>query len=320
MVVTMIVSIGELLIDFIATEEGNLKDVKAFEKHPGGAPANVAVGLSRLGVESGLVSKVGDDPFGEFLLERLNDEGVRTFIAKDGERHTGVVFVQLIGAKPEFILYDGVAYFNLLAKDVPLDLMEKAEAIHFGSVLFAREPSRSTLLGVLERVRGKVPLSYDVNIRPDLWRGREEEMLKDIERALKLAGIVKLGDSELAYLEEKGISIDEFDFKLVAVTKGERGSELMSGEAKVQVPAYNVEPIDTTGAGDAFTAALLAGLHYSGLLREEEIRKEELEKIGRFANLVAALSTLRRGAWSVPRIEEIEKMGEVKALYQRSRR
>lgn len=134
----MIVSIGEVLIDFIATEEGNLKDVKSFEKHPGGAPANVAVGLSRLGVESGLVSKVGDDPFGEFLLERLRDEGVRTFIARDEEKHTGVVFVQLIGAKPEFILYDGVAYFNLLPEDIPLDVLEKSEAVHFGSVLFAR--------------------------------------------------------------------------------------------------------------------------------------------------------------------------------------
>jgi fructokinase len=304
----MIASIGEVLIDFIATEGGNLKEVRAFEKHPGGAPANVAVGLSRLGIESGLVSKVGDDPFGEFLLERLRDEGVRTFIERDEERHTGVVFVQLIGAKPEFILYDGVAYFNLLPEDIPLDLLEKAKALHFGSVLFAREPSRSTLLGVIKKLGGKVPLSYDVNIRPDLWRRREEEMLSDIERALRLADIVKLSDSELGYLEENGISLDEFEFKLVAVTMGERGSELISGRTRVHVPAYRVEPVDTTGAGDAFTAALLAGLHYSGLLGAGEFTEGELWKIGRFANLVAALSTLKRGAWSVPRIEEIAGM------------
>ena len=316
----MIVSVGEVLIDFIALQEGKLKDVKSFEKHPGGAPANVAVGLARLGVESALVSKVGADPFGDFLLERLEDEGVRTFIARDAEKHTGVVFVQLIGAKPEFILYDGVAYFNLKNEDVPVDVLERAEVIHFGSVLFAREPSRSTLFGVLEGLRGKVPLSYDVNIRPDLWRGREEEMLRDIERALKLADIVKLGDGELEYLRNNGVSIDDFDFKLLAVTLGEKGSELTSGGVRVHVPAYRVEPLDTTGAGDAFMAALLAGLHYSGLMGAEELDEGELLRLGRFANLIAALSTTLRGAWSVPKMEEIVLMREFRELYQRSSR
>ena len=316
----MIVSIGEVLIDFIALQEGKLKDVKSFEKHPGGAPANVAVGVSRLGVESALVSKVGDDPFGDFLLDRLRDEGVRTYVPRDSEKHTGVVFVQLIGAKPEFILYDGVAYFNLRREDVEMSTLEKAEAVHFGTVLFAREPSRSTLFEVLKELKGKVPLSYDVNIRPDLWRGREEETLQDIEKALELADIVKLGDGELEYLKDNGIELEDFDFNLLAVTLGENGSELMSGGVKLHIPAYGVEPVDTTGAGDAFMAALLAGLHYSNLLSENSIGEEHLKKIGRFANLVAALSTTRRGAWSVPRIDEISSMEEVRALYQHPRR
>ena len=316
----MMVSIGEVLIDFIALQEGKLKDVKSFEKHPGGAPANVAVGLARLGVESALVSKVGDDPFGDFLLERLNEEGVKTFIPRDPEKHTGVVFVQLIGAKPEFILYDGVAYFNLKPEDVEAVLLENAEVVHFGTVLFAREPSRSTVFDVLECLRGKVPLSYDVNIRPDLWRGREEEMLRDIERALKLADIFKLGDGELAYLEEMGIDLENFDFKLVAITKGAEGSELRSGGVRVHIPAYKVEPVDTTGAGDAFMAALLAGLHYSALPAKEGLEREEMERIGRFTNLIAALSTTQRGAWSVPKMEEIALMREFRELHQRSSR
>ena len=316
----MIVSVGEVLIDFIALQEGKLKDVKSFEKHPGGAPANVAVGLARLGVESALVSKVGDDPFGDFLLERLRDEGVKTYISRDAEKHTGVVFVQLIGAKPEFILYDGVAYFNLKPEDVEAVLLENAEVVHFGTVLFAREPSRSTLFGVLGGLKGKVPLSYDVNIRPDLWRGREEEMLRDIERALKLADIVKLGDGELEYLRNNGVSLDDFNFKLLAVTLGEKGSELTSGGVRVHVPAYRVEPLDTTGAGDAFMAALLAGLHHSNLLGEGTIEEEHLRKIGRFANLIAALSTTLRGAWSVPKMEEVALMREFRELYQRSKR
>ena len=294
--------------------------MRSFEKHPGGAPANVAVGLARLGVEGALISKVGEDPFGDFLLERLRKEGVKTFIARDPEKHTGIVFVQLIGAKPEFILYDGVAYFNLKREDVDAEALGGSELLHFGSVLFAREPSRSTLFSVLGGLKGELTLSYDVNIRPDLWRGREEEMLKDIERALKLADIVKLGDGELAYLEGNGVDLESFDFRLVAITKGAEGSELRSGGIRVHVPAYKVEPLDTTGAGDAFMSALLAGLHYSGLLASGGLEREELETIGRFANLIASLSTTKRGAWSVPRIEEIREREEVLGLHHLSRR
>jgi len=292
----MITSIGEVLIDMIAVEEGPLEGVKVFEKHPGGAPANVAVGLARLGVPVALVSKVGDDPFGRFLVEKLREEKVDVSnVLIDEVKHTGVTFVQLRGAKPEFMLYDGVAYFNIkpeeLIKVPPSDLM------HFGSVLFSREPSRSSLFRYLRKAResGAI-LSYDVNLRRDLWKD-ERSMIKDVERAVKLADIIKLSDSELSYLERRGIYV--FDAPLVAVTKGERGCEIHHDGEHVDVPAYPVKPVDTTGAGDAFTAALLAWLWRGGL--SLSLNREEMREMGRFANRVAALSTLRRGAWSVPR-------------------
>ncbi|WP_457754211.1 carbohydrate kinase family protein, partial [Thermococcus sp.] len=257
----MIFSIGEILIDFIAKEEGPLKKVSTFEKHAGGAPANVTVGLARLKTPAALISKVGADPFGEFLVEQLEKEGVNIdYIRFDREKHTGVVFVQLIGAKPEFILYDGVAYFNLKIDDIDFSFLEKASLLHFGSVLFAREPSRSTVFKVIKRAKGKIPVSYDVNIRLDLWRGREEDMIRDIEKALSFADIVKIGDGELEFLENHGVHLESFNFKLMAVTKGERGSEIIHGRIKTEVPSYRVEPVDTTGAGDAFMAALLSAL------------------------------------------------------------
>ncbi|MCO6040249.1 carbohydrate kinase family protein [Thermococcus alcaliphilus] len=304
----MIYAIGEILIDFIAKEEGKLKDVREFEKHPGGAPANVVVDLRRLGVKSALISKVGDDPFGEFLIEELKKERVETkYIIKDTNKHTGIVFVQLIGAKPEFILYDGVAYFNLRKEEIQWDFMKDAELLHFGSVLFAREPSRSTVFDVLRAVKGKVPISYDVNIRLDLWRGREKEMLKDIEEALKLTDIVKIGDGELEYLNKNGIALEDFNFALVGITRGAEGSTIIHKDIRVDVPSFKVEPVDTTGAGDAFMAALLASLFYMGKLDILEFSKEELKELGSFANLVAALSTTKRGAWSVPSLEEVLK-------------
>ncbi len=313
----MIFAIGEILIDFIAQQEGPLKDVRSFEKHAGGAPANVVVGLSRLGVPSALISKVGDDPFGDFLIEKLEGEGVSTeYIRKDPERHTGAVFVQLIGAKPEFILYDGVAYFNIRAEDVSSVDIKKAELVHFGSVLFAREPSRSTALNFLQNAGRHVPLSYDVNIRLDLWREREEEMLRDIEKGLGIASIIKIGDEEMRYLSEQGINIEDFNFSLLAVTKGSRGSTLTHNGVKVNIPAYEVQPVDTTGAGDAYMAALLASLWRLGKLEDLELSEEELKKIGKFANFIAALSTLKKGAWSVPKMEEIPSMPDLRGIYQ----
>jgi len=304
----MIYAIGEILIDFIAKEEGKLKDVREFEKHPGGAPANVVVDLRRLGAKSALISKVGDDPFGEFLIEELKKERVETkYIIKDTNKHTGIVFVQLVGAKPEFILYDGVAYFNIRKEEMQWDFMKDAELLHFGSVLFAREPSRSAVFEVLREIKGKIPISYDVNIRLDLWKGREEEMLKDIEEALKLADIVKIGDGELEYLNKNGIALEDFNFALVAITKGAEGSTIIHEDIRVDVPSFKVEPVDTTGAGDAFMAALLASLFYMGKLDMLEFSKEELKELGSFANLVAALSTTKRGAWSVPSLEEVLK-------------
>ena len=310
----MIFSIGEVLIDFIAKEEGALEDVIEFEKHPGGAPANVSVGLARLGVKCALISKVGADSFGEFLINALEREGVEIkYISQDIEKHTGIVFVQLIGAKPEFILYDGVAYFNMKLEDIMVDI-ESATLIHFGSVLFAREPSRSTLFEILNKAKGKVPISYDVNIRLDLWKGKEDAMFKDIEHALKLADIVKIGDEEVEYLQKNGFNLNDFDFKLIAITKGAKGSTIIHREIKVEVPSYKVKPTDTTGAGDAYMAALLASLSYMNKLKTLEFSKNELEEIGRFSNLVAALSTTKRGAWSVPTLEELKHYGKFQFL------
>ncbi|MFA4645697.1 carbohydrate kinase [Pyrococcus kukulkanii] len=306
----MITSVGEVLIDMIAAEEGNLKDVKRFEKHPGGAPANVAVGVSRLGVKASLISKVGNDPFGKFLLERLRSEGVNTEgVAVDMEKHTGVVFVQLKGAKPSFVLYDGVAYFNLRKEDINLSILENSKIVHFGSVLLARSPSKETILWIMKELRDRVAISFDVNIRRDLWKNREEDMFKVIEEAIRFTDILKVSDEELKLLEEKGIKTE--GRLLTAITLGKEGCILRTWEHEVKIPGYPVKPIDTTGAGDAFTAALLVGL----IAFREYFTESTLMKIGRFANLVAGLSTTKRGAWSIPKREELMKYSEAREIF-----
>ena len=315
----MIFAIGEVLIDFIAVEPIDLKDVKTFEKHAGGAPANMIVGLRRLNVPAALISKVGDDPFGEFLIERLREEGVDTrYIIRDPEVHTGVVFVQLKQAQPSFVLYDRTAYFTLRSEEVDKSFLKEAELLHFGGVMLSREPSRSTCFEVVEWARSQgIPISFDVNLRPDLWRNRIDELVECMRKALGLAEIVKLGEGELRFLEDRGIDLRSFGLKLIAVTKGEKGSELIHEGLRIEAPAERVKAIDPTGAGDAYMAALLAGLYALGKLRDLKLDEDELRLIGRFANIVAGISTTRRGAWSVPKISMLRDREELKSIVER---
>ncbi len=315
----MIFAIGEVLIDFIAVEPTDLKDVRTFEKHAGGAPANMIVGLRRLNVPAALISKVGDDPFGEFLIERLREEGVDTrYIIRDPEVHTGVVFVQLKQAQPSFVLYDRTAYFTLRSEEVDKSFLKEAELLHFGGVMLSREPSRSTCFEVVEWARSRgIPISFDVNLRPDLWRNRIDELVECMGKALGLAEIVKLGEGELRFLEDRGIDLRSFGLKLIAVTKGEKGSELIHEGLRIEAPAERVKAIDPTGAGDAYMAALLAGLYALGKLRDLKLDEDELRLIGRFANIVAGISTTRRGAWSVPRISMLRDREELKSIVER---
>jgi len=315
----MLFAVGEVLIDFIAVEEADLRDVKTFEKHPGGAPANMVVGLRRLNVPSGLISKVGRDDFGEFLVKRLREEGVNTrYMVHDDEKNTGVVFVQLKQAEPSFLLYDQVAYFNLRIDEVDKSFLDEADLLHFGGVLLAREPSRSTSLELARIARSrKLPISFDVNLRSNLWKGRFDELIKCMEDALRCADIVKLGRGEKKFFDENGVDLEDFDIKLLTVTKGGEGSELIHGGSSVSVPAYKVKAVDPTGAGDAYMAALLASLYSMDKLKKLSLDERELKLAGKFANIVAALSTTRRGAWSVPEIKSLMRFEEVKPIVEK---
>ena len=201
------------------------------------------------------------------------------------------------------------------------EFLDEADLLHFGGVMLAREPSRSACFEAVGWAREKsIPVSFDVNLRLHLWEDRLSELDECMRRALGLADIVKLGDGERRFLEGRGIRLDEFDLKLVAVTKGEEGSELICGDLRVEVPAEKVEAIDPTGAGDAYMAALLAGLYALGKLGDPRLSEDELKLLGRFANIVAGISTTRRGGWSVPRIATLEGREEIKPIVEKLKR
>jgi fructokinase len=295
--------LGELLIDFVPTVTPvDLIDALAFQKAPGGAPANVAVGLARLGVSVGFLGKVGDDPFGHFLAKTLADAGVDVSqLHHAAEARTALAFVSLgPGGEREFLFYRHPSADMLHRPDeIDADQVRAAALLHFGSISLITEPARSATLHAVQcaRAAGRM-VSYDPNLRLALWPSAEAA------RAGMLTGwpeaeVIKLSTEELEFLtgeadpERAARQLWHERLRLLVITRGAAGCRYLTPDFAGDVEGFVVEPVDTTGAGDGFMAGILAGL-----LRHPEALTDEprLHSICRRANAVGALTTTERGA------------------------
>lgn len=297
-----VLALGELLIDFVASERGNsLGDVTTFVRAPGGAPANVAVGVARLGVPSGFIGKVGDDPFGHHLAGVLSAEGVDVSQLRfDDEARTALAFVSLSEAGERDFMFYRHPSADMRHRPDELDAAAIAAAavLHVGSISTISEPAASATRRAIELAQAAGALvSYDPNLRLPLWPSPE-----DAERGIRAlwgeADLIKVSDDELRFLTgsddlEAARSLWTPRLRLLLVTRGEAGVSYLLPEAQGDVAGFAVEVADTTGAGDAFTAAVLASLvRAPDLLGDEAALAATL----RFANAYAALTTTQRGA------------------------
>lgn len=313
LILAEVVCLGELLIDFVPTVTGvGLEGAETFRKAAGGAPANVAVGIARLGVSSAFMGKVGEDGFGHFLADTLAEAGVDTgsLLFAVGAP-TSLAFVSLAAdGEREFLFYRQTAADTLFAlEEVDEAAISGCKVLHYGSISLITEPSRSATLHAIELARQHgVRRSYDPNLRLALWpdaaAAREGMLL-----GLRHAEIVKIGVEEVAFLTgeadvARGVRALWHDaLVLVAVTAGREGCIWFTQEASGVVPGYAVEAVDTTGAGDAFMAGLLA----------EWVRTAEplagLDRICRVANAAGAVTTTSRGAIpSLPDRAAVERL------------
>lgn len=313
-----VLCLGEALIDFVADTAGvSLVECPGFLKAPGGAPANVAAGLARLGLDAAFLGKVGDDPFGRFIQQTLAAAGVDTrYLRFDAAARTGLAFVSLQdNGERDFTFFRHPSADMLYsAEELPGDAFAGCRAYHFGSITLIQEPSRGATMEALRRARAAGALiSYDPNLRPPLWPDLDTAR-REILAALPEADVVKVSEEEAEFLYGPGVPAAQaarllsVGPSLAAITRGATGCFLAHRNgAAADVPGFHVDAVDTTGAGDGFTAGLLFRLLHPDA--PGDWSPATLGSAGRFANAVGALVCRQKGAIpAMPTRTEVEAL------------
>ncbi|MCD6386543.1 carbohydrate kinase [Candidatus Sumerlaeota bacterium] len=315
-----IICLGELLIDMVSSKvDVSLEESPGFIRAPGGAPANVAVGISRLGRKSGFIGCVGNDHFGRFLKRLLEDEGVETSnLHLIDKARTTLVFVGVHSdQKKEMVFYrhPGADMF-LAPEQIKEDYLKQAKIFHFGSISLIDElPGSATLKALTIARQGGLMVSYDPNYRPDLWRSPEEARER-IWSVMEQVDVVKISEEEwelvtgVKNFSDGAKSILRQGVKLVVVSCGEKGAYFTTQKHSDFVSGFKVKVAETTGAGDAFVAALLVRLlrAFEGGKDISDLSFDELRGIIRWANAAGALACTKTGAIpALPSLSDVEK-------------
>ena len=296
--------VGELLIDFVAENQGNdLSKATNFTKKAGGAPANVACAIAKLGGKGVFVGSVGQDPFGTFLLDTLKTEGVDISMAQTCSIFTTLAFVSLAeDGERDFVFSRGadreLTYDSTLRKEF------SGNMLHLGA-------ATALLGGPLEKAYGKylfdaltkeMFISFDPNFREDLWKNNEQQFIKKCMPFIEKSHLCKFSKEEALLLsrtqniEEACDVLHEIGTKIIAVTLGKEGTLVSCNSKREIVPSITVKAIDTTGAGDAFIGCLLYQI--SHLDKYEQIFNDTSRLLGMVekANKAGAFTTTKYGA------------------------
>jgi len=281
-----VVVIGEALIDVVTTPEGT-------SEHPGGSPANVAYGLARLGVSTGLLTSIGADRRGDVLEEHLTGAGVTLMAGSQSLERTPTATAT--------IARDGSASYAFdITWDVePTDLAPAApKVLHTGSIASFLSPGAGKVKAILQQLGSECTITYDPNIRPALL-GTHAEARRTFEDLVHLTDVVKLSDEDAEWLypekalEETATHILGLGADLAVITKGSAGSLLTTPSASLSLPAAKSTVVDTIGAGDSYMSALILGLITRGT---GGYAPSVLEQLGRTAAAAAAVTVSRAGA------------------------
>lgn len=308
--------IGEVLIDFVAEQQGSdLSKANHFTKKAGGAPANVACAISKLGGNGIFIGSVGDDPFGKFLLETLKNEGVDVSLTQLSETFTTLAFVSLAeDGERDFVFSRGadkeLKYNPDLRKNLPGNIL------HLGA-------ATALLGGPLEKTYGKylfdgltkdMFICFDPNFRGDLWKDAKETFIKKCMPFVEKSHLCKFSSEEAQLISGKKDlhdacdSLHKIGTKIITVTMGKEGTLLSMKGTKKIIPSVKVTPVDTTGAGDAFIGCLLYQISDLGNFEPVFEDFSLVENMVAKANKAGAITTTNYGAIvALPTKEQLEK-------------
>lgn len=284
-----ILCIGEALIDMICTDKGKaLSEGENFLKKPGGAPTNVAAAIAALGGEVELAAKVGTDPFGKHLVDVMQSFGVSTkWIIRDPDHFTTFAFVSLMeNGERDFYFNRGADGKLSIAEIEDIDL-DECSIVHFGSATaFLPGPLQSAYTGLLDRVLKKeIMVSFDPNYRQLLFRDNKQSFVDQSWNFLKACHFFKLSDEEAllltgaANVDDAASILREKTNAVFAITLGKEGTMLGTSKGMETVPSIKVQPVDTTGAGDAFVGAVLYQLSRYTLPQIQKLSQEEWKDV-----------------------------------------
>ena len=303
------VAIGEMLIDFLPGEEDGVYIRKA-----GGAPANVAVAVARNGLKSGFCGCLGNDDFGRFLVNTLEDNGVINLCPPlNDSATTTMAFVTLDERGDRSFTFARKPGADMLLDRDAVDKanVESCVLLHAGSCSLSRNPAADATAYALRRAKAAGRLvSFDVNYRSLMWDNDREACAFSVQEILPLVDFLKLSQEEEEML---GLPLEllaeKYDLSLVVETLGEDGAKCVWKDQIICVPGRKALCVDATGAGDAFWGAFLSCLLRSGVKSVDDLSRELIEKAMEHGNVAGWLCVQKKGAMeSLPSAEEVEQI------------
>ncbi|OCX66608.1 carbohydrate kinase [Thioclava sp. SK-1] len=300
----MILCCGEALIDMIPTPTA--AGPMGYVPHIGGAIFNTAIALGRLGQQTGMLTGLSDDLFGQQLAEGLTASHVDTSLAIRSDRPTTLAFVKLTDGHATYTFYDENSAGRMITQEDLPTLPDDVSALYFGGISLAVEPGADTYAALLGNTHDSRAVMIDPNIRPGFIRDIERYRVR-LEQMVRHSDIVKVSDEDLNWIypgadsiAQKVARLRELGPAMVIVTRGGAGaSAWLADGVEIEVIAKKVDVVDTVGAGDTFNAGVLAMLSELGCLSKAGLRKlapeDAIQALENGAK-VAAITVSRAGA------------------------
>ncbi|MFC4302166.1 carbohydrate kinase family protein [Cohnella boryungensis] len=268
-----VLTVGELLVDLISEDYGDAHEGASYRKYFGGSPANIAMNVRKLGIQSQLAAAVGDDGLGKFLLDRLLSEGIEPAFVETVQEATSLVLLTKSRATPIPIFYRQADY-RLSYRPQLEEILRKSKFLHFSCWPLSMSPSRDTIERMIDTAkRHRVWIGFDPNYHPMLWP-KDEDGVAYVKSIIGQADMIKPSDDDAERLFGKDTPDNQIlkflslGAKLVVLTLGKDGALASDGKETIRFPTLAAEVADTTGAGDAFWSGFYAALVRGHAIRE----------------------------------------------------